>query len=227
MPRPAVPSALRRLAPLVCGAGLLASSAGCATDRAGNGALAGTLIGAATGAAIGEANDNPLAGALLGGIGGAVVGSAVGEEIDRAESNAVAQAAYQQDLAAARRARVGVAEVIDLTLSGVDPEVIATHVRQNGGCGRLSAGDLITLQQNGVDPRVVAALQTSTPPPIVGPVRPPRETVIIEEHHHGPGWCGPGWGPYDPFCDPYPYHHRRYRRRPPVRPGVSLGFTFD
>ena len=221
------PAALfRRLAPLLCGGGLLISSVGCATNRAGNGALAGTLVGAGLGAAVGEAGDNPLAGALIGGLGGAVVGSAIGEEGDRAEARAVAQASYQRDLAAADRARVTVAEVIDLTLAGVDPEVIANHVRQNGGCGRLGAADLITLQQNGVDPRVVAALQTAPPPNLPAPP-PVRERVIVEEYHHGPLY-GPGWGYGDPFCDPYCGPRvRRYRRRPTVRPGVSLGFTFD
>ena len=216
---------LRRLAPLLCGAGLLASTVGCATNRAGNGALAGTLVGGALGAAVGEAGDNPLAGAVLGGLGGAVVGSAIGEANDRAEANAVQRAAYERQVAAAHAKRVGVREVIQLTLSGVDPEVIATHVRQNGGCGPLGAADLITLQQNGVDPRVVTALQTATPPAVPAPPRP-RERVIVQEIHHGPGWsrCDPFYDPYcDPYCRPRP---RRFRHRH-VEPGLSLGFHFD
>ncbi len=215
---------LRRLAPLLCGAGLLASTVGCATDRAGNGALAGTLVGGALGAAVGEASDNPLAGALLGGLGGAVVGSAIGEANDRAEAGAVRRATYERDVAAARAARVGMDEAIQLTLSGVDPAVIATHVRQNGGGGRLSAADLITLQQNNVDPRVVTALQTAGPPIVPRPA-PARERVIVQEIHHGPGW-----GYHDPFCDPFcgpPHSSRRRFRRRHVEPGLSLGLHFD
>jgi hypothetical protein len=72
-----------------------------------------------------------------------------------------------------------------------------------------------------VDPRVVSALQTSAPPPVAPPlVRAPRETVIIEEHHHGPTW-----GYHDPFCDPYP--RRRFRRFRRVQPGLSVGMHFD
>ena len=218
-------SVVRRFAPLACGVVLLASSVGCATNRAGNGALAGSLIGAAAGAAIGEAGDNPLAGALIGGVGGAVVGSVVGEDLDRAEAAAVRRASYEQDARRAAANAVTVREVIDLTLAGVDPEVIGTHVRQRGGCGLLAAGDLITLQHNGVDPRVVAALQTAAPPASAFPP-PPRERVIVEQVPvpvpFSPAWGG--WHP-DPFCDPYPYHCRPRRRR--VQPGVSLGFHFD
>ncbi|MFH5804498.1 glycine zipper domain-containing protein [Alienimonas sp. DA493] len=219
-----VRSSLRRFAPLLCGVGLLASLTGCATNRAGNGALAGTLVGGALGAAVGEQSDNPLAGAVIGGLGGAMVGSAIGEANDRAEANAVARASYERDVAAAHANRVTIDEAIQLTLNGVDPEVIATHVRQRGGCGPLSAADLITLQQNGVHPRVVTALQTSSPPPVQAPP-PPRERVIVQEIHHGPGWsyCEP-----DPFCDPFFYPHRRRRHRHHhVEPGVSFGLHFD
>ena len=211
---------LRRLAPLACGLGLLASSAGCAVDRAGNGALAGSLIGAAAGAAVGEAGDNPLAGALIGGVGGAVVGSAIGEEIDRSERAAVRRAAHEQAAARAAANAVTVREVIDLTLAGVDPEVICTHVRQRGGGGPLNAGDLITLQHNGVDPRVVASLQTAAPP--APAFAPPRERVVVE---HVPVPVYGGWH-HDPFCDPHPYRFRRHRRHH-VEPGVHLGVHFD
>ncbi|WP_165700563.1 glycine zipper domain-containing protein [Alienimonas californiensis] len=217
-------SALRRFAPLLCGVGLLASMTGCAASRAENGALAGTLVGGALGAAVGEANDNPLAGAVIGGLGGALVGGAIGEANDRADRNAVARASYERDMAAAHANRVTIDEAIQLTLSGVDPEVIATHVRQRGGCGPLSAADLITLQQNGVHPRVVTALQTSSPPPVQGPIATPRDRVIVQEIHHGPGWgyCDP-----DPFCDPHFYHYRRRHRHHHVEPGVSFGLHFD
>ncbi|NNJ27633.1 hypothetical protein LzC2_37400 [Planctomycetes bacterium LzC2] len=210
----------------MCGAALLASSVGCASSRQENGALAGSLVGAGLGAAVGEAGDNPLGGAIIGGLGGAIVGSAIGEANDRAEANAVRQATYEQQVAAAHANRVGIEEVIQLTLNGVDPEVIATHVRQRGGCGPLGAADLITLQQNGVDPRVVTALQTATPPAVQAPIAPSRDRVIVQEIHHGPhfgGWshCDP-----DPFCGPRYYPRRRIRHHH-VEPGLSVGLHFD
>ena len=211
----------RRLAPALCGLALLVSSVGCAATRAENGALAGSLIGAAAGAAIGEAHDNPLAGALLGGVGGAVVGSAVGEDLDRTERAAVRRASHQQAAARAAANAVTVREVIDLTLAGVDPDVIRTHVRQRGGCGPLDAADLVTLQHNGVDPGVVQALQTAAPPAVAAPAS--RERVVVE---HVPVPVYPSW--HDPFCDPflapYPCRPRRFRR---VQPGLSLGVRFD
>ena len=183
--------------------------------------MAGSLIGAAAGAAIGEAHDNPLAGALLGGVGGAVVGSAVGEDLDRTERAAVRRASHQQAAARAAANAVTVREVIDLTLAGVDPDVIRTHVRQRGGCGPLDAADLVTLQHNGVDPGVVQALQTAAPPAVAAPAS--RERVVVE---HVPVPVYPGW--HDPFCDPflapYPCRPRRFRR---VQPGLSLGVRFD
>ena len=227
--------ATARLAPAACGLAVLCAGAGCATDRAGNGALAGSLAGAALGAAVGEANDEPLAGALIGGLGGAVAGGVIGEQIDRAEADAVRRASHTAPAGPAPRSGVSVAEVIDLTLAGVDAGVIETHIRQRGGTGPLGTHDLIHLSGSGVDPRVVSALQTASPPAAVpvGPHHlgsPAPETVIVKEHiHHGPGWVPvPVYDPFGPGYCPPPRVRRRLRRRcPPPRSGVSVGFHFD
>ena len=209
---------------------LLTLAAGCASPYAADrGAANGALLGAGLGAVVGEGFDNPLAGAAIGALGGAVAGSSIGGEIDRAEARAVRRdRAILASATAARPGGVTIDEVLTMSASGVDPSVIATHVRQNGVARPPGTGDLITLQQNGVAPEVVAALQTAGPPAgggvspadlLVGPE--PRPPVIIEEHHYGRPYYGPPpW--YDPHCDP----RVRYRRRRP-QPGFSWGVTFS
>lgn len=202
----------RRLFPLVC----LVTFAGCASPyRADQGALLGGLTGAGVGAIIGEAVDEPLAGAAIGAGVGALTGNVIGQNLDEieAQNRAMIEARLGRPAPAGA---VTVEDVVMMTQSGVDPEVIATHIRIHGPARPLQPADLIYLQNNGVNTQVVQVLQQPPAPQGVVPASA-TQPVVVEEHIH-----------VDPWGPPRPrhfwYHHRHRRRH--HKPGVSWGLTF-
>jgi len=194
---------------------VLAATLGCASPhRADQGALIGGLIGAGTGALIGESSGNAAAGAALGAGVGALTGAVVGSEIDEAEARNRALIEAQMG----RRIRTGavtIDDVVMMTHSGVDEELIANHVRSNGAARMPSAADLVYLNEQGVSKRVVMAMQE--PPPVrqtetVVVERPSRPVVVHEYHYRDPFWHPPVR-----HC----YHPRH--RHSSVHWGVSFG----
>ncbi|MBS0210746.1 MAG: hypothetical protein JSS27_17530 [Planctomycetes bacterium] len=126
------------------------------------GALYGGLGGAGVGALVGGATRHPLAGALIGAGVGAAGGSLVGNGLDQIEAKNRAQIAAQMG----RQIQPGgvqVNDVVAMTRSGVDEELIVNHVRANGMIQPLQAGELIALQQQGVSKNVIATMQSSPP----------------------------------------------------------------
>jgi hypothetical protein len=149
--------------------------------------LAGGVGGAGLGALIGEASGHPLAGALIGGAAGTVTGAAVGSTVDasNARKQATAIAAQQQAQAAT------VNDVVTMSKSGVNEELILNHIRSHGVQHPVQAGELVAMQQEGVSPRVIAAMQTAGVPSPYGP--PP---VGPYYYPPPPYWAypGPGYG---------------------------------
>jgi hypothetical protein len=209
----------RRLAPLYLV--LLAVplfAPGCQSPYyADQGALFGGLAGAGTGAIIGNAVGSTGAGAAIGAGLGAITGAVVGGSLD--EIDAKNRAMIEQRMGRPiPTGAVSTQDVVALTRAGVDPDLIANHVRNNGLVARLQAQDLIYLQQQGVARNVIEVMQAppmvapSGPPVILGQSPPP---VIVEEHYYG----GPYWGPPPPF---YGGYHRHCRPRHGVSWGVSV-----
>jgi len=196
--------------------GLLLGSlalAGCQSPyRSDQGALLGGLTGAGVGAIIGDAVDEPLAGTAIGAGIGALTGSVIGQNLDDIEARNRAQIEARLGRAAPAGA-VRVEDVVAMTQSGVDPDVIATHVRIHGPARQLQPADLIFLQNNGVDKVVVQMMQNPPAPPGVVPASA-VQPVIVEEHIH-----------VDPWGPPRPrrFRHHHYRHR---KPGVSWGLSF-
>jgi hypothetical protein len=190
--------------------------AGCASPYAADrGALLGGATGAGAGALVGAATGHTLAGTLIGGGLGAVTGGAIGAGFDEVEAKnrAMIEAQLGQQIVPGA---VTIDDVITMTKSGVNEDLIATHVRNNGMVAPLTAQDLIALQEQGVNQRVVQAMQTPPPQPVrrmAGPA-----PVLVEEVYYAPP--PPYWGPY---CGPYwgPRCYRPCRGRP----GVSWGVT--
>jgi outer membrane lipoprotein SlyB len=183
----------------------LAMSIGCRSPYyADQGALAGGLGGAGVGALIGSASGHTGAGAVIGAAAGALTGGAVGGALDDIEARNRAQIAAQMGRQPGPGA-VNINDVVAMSRSGVDEQLIVNHVNNNGVARPLVANDIIYLQQNGVSPRVIAAMQQPrviavAPPPgavlVSGP--PP---VVVEQRYYGPHWgyWGPGYyRPYDP-----------------------------
>ena len=83
-------------------------------------------------------------------------------------------------------------EVITMTRSGVQEDLIVNHVRANRMVVPLQSGDLIRLQQEGVSPRVVAAMQEPplrpAQPVAVQSVNPPPTIVEGYPYYYSPGW---------------------------------------
>ncbi len=195
--------------------GLLAIvlAAGCNSPyHADRGALFGGLMGAGTGAIIGDAVGNAGAGTAIGAGIGALTGAAIGSGMDEMEARNRAMIAEQFGRQVAATA-VSMDDVVAMTRSGVDDELIVNHIKVHGTTGPLKPADLIFLQQQNVSTRVIKAMQT---PPVRPAVvsQPVAQPVIVEEHHYAPP---PYWGP------PRYYYRPRYRRCPP--PGVSWGMS--
>lgn len=204
----------RYLVVLTCGLTVAAADSGCRSPYyADQGALFGGLTGAGLGAIVGNATGNTGAGAAIGAGLGTLTGATVGGALDDIEARNQARIEAQLGRPV-RPGAVTIDDVMAMTASGVDSELIVNHIRANGAAQTLQANDLIRLQQSGVPKDVIAALQTATPPEPRTVIAQPRP-VIVEEHYYSDPW-GWGWG--------HPYHHHYYRR-PGPRVGWGVSFS--
>ena len=186
--------------------------AGCRSPYyADRGALFGGLMGAGVGAIVGDAVGDAGAGAAIGAGVGAITGEAVGESLDEIDARNRAQIAAQLG----RTPRAGAVtreEVIAMSQAGVAPQLITSHIRNNGLASPLTTADVIHLHQQGVATEVIEVMQS--PPTARTPARPvPARPVIIGEHHYGHPWLH-----YNMHHRPPP-RHRRHR--------TSWGFSFS
>lgn len=189
--------------------------AGCESPyHADRGALLGGLGGAGVGALVGNAVGNTGAGAAIGAGVGALTGGLVGAEMDEMEARNRAMIEQRLGRQVAPGA-VRIDEVVAMVRSGVNEELIVTHVRSHGMAAPLQSNDLIMLQQQGVPVSVIKAMQESPPqvvqaiatqPVYVTPAPPP---VVVAPY------------PYDPWWRP----HYRCWGPPPPRGHVSWGVS--
>ncbi|MHB8902569.1 MAG: glycine zipper domain-containing protein [Thermoguttaceae bacterium] len=188
---------------------------GCVSpERADQGALIGGLLGAGTGALIGDASGNAAAGAAIGAGVGAITGAVVGNEIDEVEARNRAQIEAQLGRQI-RPGAVTVEDVVMMSQSGVQEELIVNHIRANGMVQPPNTQDLIYLSKQGVGSRAVAAMQE--PPRVRQP-----ETVVVRESR--PVIVHEVYGP-PVYHYPPPYYGHRHCYGP--RPGVSWGMSFS
>ncbi|MBW3600497.1 MAG: hypothetical protein KY475_24935, partial [Planctomycetes bacterium] len=177
------------------------------------GAVIGGLGGALAGAAIGKHNGETAAGALLGGAVGLIAGSAIGDAKDRDITRQ--HAAYQYHVQAASRA-ITPSQVVTMTHSGVNPQVIITQIQQNGVARRLEVNEVIWLHQQGVNESVITAMQHAplatavvAPPPAYSP------PVVVQEHHY--------YTPRPRYYHYPRYHHHHHHHRPSFYGGITIG----
>jgi uncharacterized protein YcfJ len=162
------------------------------------GAVAGGLGGAGLGALIGSASGHTGAGAAIGAVAGALAGGAVGNSLDNIDAKNRAQIAAATGHPASA---VSVNDVVAMTRSGIDEQIIVNQIATSGLQRPLQANDVIYLQQNGVSPHVISILQQTRvavagPPPgtVVVPAGPPP--VVVADPYWGPGYYRPyGYGP--------------------------------
>ncbi|MBA4020148.1 MAG: hypothetical protein C0483_23550 [Pirellula sp.] len=182
------------------------ATTGCTSPYyADKGALFGGLTGAGAGALIGNAAGNTPAGAIIGAGVGTLAGAAVGSGLDsiEARNRAEIEARMGRQLPPGG---VTTGDVISMSRSGIDPELITNHVRANGMAKKLDANDLILLQQEGVAKHVITTMQTVGPPqqqqmvaaqPMPAGYYAAPQPVLVQEYYYPPPrrayhrWCGP------------------------------------
>ena len=119
-----------------------------------------------------------------------MTGAAVGAGVDNsyARKQAAAIAAQQQAQAAT------VNDVVTMSKSGVNEELILNHIRSHGVAHPVQAGELVAMQQEGVSPRVIATMQTAGVPAAYGP------GPVVSPYYYPPppppywAYPGPGYG---------------------------------
>lgn len=180
------------------------AATGCTSPYyADKGALFGGLTGAGAGAVIGNAAGNTPAGAIIGAGVGTLAGAAVGSGLDEIQARNRAEIEARMGRALPPGG-VTTGDVISMSRSGIDPELITNHVRANGMAKKLDANDLILLQQEGVSKQVITTMQTVGPPQqqaVAGQVVPAGyyaapQPVVVQEYYYPPPrayhrWCGP------------------------------------
>jgi hypothetical protein len=188
---------------LTIGLGLVGCRSPYYSDRgAGIGALGGAGVGALVGNAVGSTAGGALIGAGVGALGGAAVGTAL-DDIQAQNRAEIAMAMGRQVQAGAATPE----EVIAMTRSGVNPQLISNYVRTSGMSRPMTANDVIYLHNNGVAAEVIQTMQAPPIPMGPAPVMVAGPPVIVQEHYYPP----PYWGP-DYHC-----------HRPGVSWGVSVG----
>lgn len=189
-----------------------AAASGCRSPfYADRGAGLGAITGALAGAAIGGHNGDALAGAVLGSAAGGLAGAAIGQSID--DDIARNQAIIEERMGRRMTGAATVADVIQMSKSGLGDEVIITHVRNFGMAQPLQISDLITLRNAAVSNRVITAMQ-EPPAPIVAAPGAASGPVVIEEYYLAPP---PPWQ----FRVHRHHHHRGCARGT----GFSWGFS--
>jgi hypothetical protein len=179
----------------------LSCSVGC-QSYTGQGALFGGLGGAGLGALIGHASGHTGAGAAIGAAAGALAGGAVGSSLDNIDAKNRAQIAAATGHASGA---VSVDDVIVMTRSGIDEQIIINQIAGAGLQRPLQANDVIYLQQNGVSPHVISIMQQTRvaiaeplPGTVVVPGGPPPAVVVAGPGYWGPHYGHPCYGYYGP-----------------------------
>ncbi|TWU34126.1 hypothetical protein Q31b_55970 [Novipirellula aureliae] len=187
------------------------------------GATLGGLAGAVAGGLIGDHNGEAGAGAAIGGVVGAVTGGLLGNANDK--ERAYREQQYykqaQQSAAVATQSAVSVADVANMSRSGLSDSVIVNQINQRGVQQTLSVADIIALHQAGVRETVITAMQQaptgiqrSAPaaqPIVQQPVIQPAP-VYIQERVVVPTYV------------PHSYYHHRPPYRPSSRSRIKIRF---
>lgn len=215
---------------------ILVSSPCLAQSRTQNGATLGGVAGAVIGGIIGHQNDETPEGAIIGGAVGAITGGLIG----RAQDNEVSrQRAYQEqayyqarqqaylEQQAIANAGVSMADVINMSRSGISEAVIISHMQGKGVQRRLEVSDIIALHQQGVSDTLISVMQQAPLATQLSAavaqgrqvVVQPQPSVIVREQpviYRSPVIV-------EEFYRPYPVH-RHYHRGPYYGNSIRIGF---
>lgn len=144
------------------------STTGFAQRRARDSATVGGVAGAIIGGIIGHQNDEVPEGALIGGAVGAIAGGLLGnaqeQELQR-QRYYQQQAYYQQQQQyyaqqqAVVRQGVSMADVVNMSRSGLSEHLIVNELQSKGIQQRPAVSDIIALHKQGVSENIITAMQ--------------------------------------------------------------------
>ncbi len=84
---------------------------------------------------------------------------------------------------------VTITDVVAMSRSGLDDQVIINLIRQNGMASSLSTAELISLRQHGISNTVIATMQSAAPPvqsaaptEVIRVYETPRPPVVIQSY---------------------------------------------
>ncbi len=181
----------------------------CGCQGFGPNARIGTGIGGTTGAlagaAIGSHNGNSLEGALLGGALGSLAGATIGDANDELDYRN--RLARQNAKTRTQQAAVTALQLVEMTSSGLNEDLIINQMQANGCAAPLSTNELIALKQRGVSDRVISTFQNfrgANVPQVRQTYLAP--IVVPYDGHHPPRYFD---GPQDCPHAPCPPRHRR------------------
>lgn len=202
----------------------------------------GGVAGAVIGGIIGKQNDETPEGVLIGGAVGAITGGLIG----RAQDNDLQRQRYYQQQAYAQQqqqayvqqqavanAGVSLADVVNMSRTGISESLIMTHLQSKGVQRRLEVSDIIAMHQQGISDTIITAYQSAPLATQVAAVSSPvyQQQQVIQQ---GPVLQqGPVIVREQPviyrspvivqeYYRPYPvqhYHHHGYRGGNSIRIG--------
>jgi phage tail tape-measure protein len=186
------------------------SSTGCSSmNNTEKGAAIGAGTGAVLGTAVGAATGRPLVGAAIGTAAGTAGGALIGNDVDKQEHRAKEyQQAQAVAAAQAQQQRLGVFDVIRLSQSGMEDQLIINQIRSTGSTFQLTTSDLESLKANGVSAAVIAEMQVARATTVIPGryVSPATGATVIYEQPVYPA-------PAVIVAPPRPYYGWGYYRR--------------
>ena len=123
--------------------------------RAVEGALIGTVVGAAAGGIIGHQGHHGAEGAAIGGAVGALTGAIVGSQIEKPSQPVQSTPGAQ----GGNLNQMSLQQIVDLTKQGIPEEVIIDKIRLTNSKYKLEAVDIDYLRGQGVAQKVVDVMQ--------------------------------------------------------------------
>ena len=194
---------------------------GCQTGRPNTtaGAMLGGATGGILGSAIGSPNGNSEEGAIIGALAGGLTGATIGNQADQAEFRQ--RQAANERAAIARQAAVTLDQVVQMSESGLNEELIINQIKTQGMATPVSTNDLIQLKNYGVSDSVIRQMQ-STGTNVNANSAPPEFYGANPVIHLEP-YCPPNFRP--PVILHHPHHFPIHQRGPRRASGPRAGFS--
>lgn len=152
---------MKKICGVVIGFVFLVAVCGCQSNqtRVGEGAVIGTVLGAAAGGIIGHQGHHGGEGAAIGAAAGALTGVLIGAQVKKPGQVNAGQPQQAQSSAAVNPNQMTAQQIVDLSKQGVHEAVIIDKIRLSNSKFTLTADDVANLKNQGVSQSVIAVMQ--------------------------------------------------------------------